>query len=164
MTNPMTSAVTETIMTAGIKHKKSSWSSAAPAINPPFTMRISLACLWAALPALCFAAKRSAKSGFEQYQSQFLSSPPLKLDDAVYDDLTRTPRNYSVVVLLTALEARFGCQLCRDFQPEWDLLARSWARGDKRGESRFVLGTLDFSDGKGTFQKVRSHQRQIEIP
>lgn len=57
-------------------------------------------------------------------------------------------------MLLTALEARFGCQLCRDFQPEWELLAKSWTKADKKGESRLVYGTLDFTDGKGTFQSL----------
>ena len=103
---------------------------------------------------MCLGAKRSDKGSFERYQSQFLASAPLKLDDGAYDELSVIPRNFSSVVLLTALEARFGCQLCKDFQPEWDMLAKSWARGDKRGESRTVFGTLDFTDGKGTFQKV----------
>lgn len=117
-------------------------------------MRLLTSLLCASLPFLCVNAKKAEKGSFERYQSQFLSSPPLKLDDAAYDQLSVTPRNYSTVVLLTALEARFGCQLCKDFQPEWDLLAKSWAREDKRGETRTVFGTLDFTDGKNTFQKV----------
>lgn len=92
---------------------------------------------------------------FAEFHTLSQSSTPLKLDDAVYSELTSAPRNYSAAVLLTALEARFGCQLCRDAQPEWDLLARSWERGDRRGESRIIFGTLDFADGKNTFQKVR---------
>ena len=102
----------------------------------------------------CLEAKRTGSGTFEAYHSKFLSSAPVRLDDASYDELTAVPRNHSVLVLLTALEARFGCQLCRDFQPEWDLVAKSWAKGDKHGESRTLLGTLDFADGKGTFQKV----------
>jgi len=78
----------------------------------------------------------------------------LKLDDSNYEKLTSAPRDYSVVVLLTALEPRFGCQLCRDFQPEWELLAKSWTNGDKKGESRLLYGTLDFTDGKNTFQSL----------
>ena len=106
------------------------------------------------LPAICFGAKRPSIGTFENYHVRSQSSAPLRLDDASYDELTDTPRNHSVVVLLTALEARFGCQLCRDFQPEWDLLGKSWAKGDRHGDSRILLGTLDFADGKGTFQKV----------
>ena len=106
------------------------------------------------LPLAALGAKKPAADKFEEFHSKALSSPPLKLDDATYGKLTSTPRDYSVAVLLTALEVRFGCQLCRDFQPEWDLLAKSWTKGDKKGESRLVYGTLDFVDGKGTFQSV----------
>jgi oligosaccharyltransferase complex subunit gamma len=106
------------------------------------------------LPLAALGAKKPAADKFGQFHSKALSSAPLKLDDATYGKLTSTPRDYSVAVLLTALEVRFGCQLCRDFQPEWDLLAKSWTKGDKKGESRLVYGTLDFVDGKSTFQSV----------
>ena len=110
--------------------------------------------LLTALPLLCFGAKKSSVGTFEKYHARSQIAAPLRLDDASYDELTTVPRNHSVVVLLTALEAKFGCQLCRDFQSEWDLLGRSWAKGDRHGDSRILLGTLDFADGKGTFQKV----------
>lgn len=106
------------------------------------------------LPILCLGAKKPSGATFENYHAKSQSSAPLQLDDASYDELTANPRNHSVVVLLTALEARFGCQLCREFQPEWDLLGKSWAKGDRHGDSRILLGTLDFADGKATFQKL----------
>ena len=106
------------------------------------------------LPATALAARKHAVDKFQQFHSKALSSTPLKLDDTVYGQLTSAPRDYSVAVLLTALESRFGCQLCREFQPEWDLLSKSWTKGDKKGESRLVFGTLDFTDGKNTFQSV----------
>ena len=106
------------------------------------------------LPVSCLGAKRPSGGTFDKYHARSQSSAPLRLDDASYEELTAIPRNHSLVVLLTALEARFGCQLCRDFQPEWDLLGKSWTKGDKHGDSRILLGTLDFADGKGTFQKV----------
>ena len=113
------------------------------------------------LPAAALAAKKPAADKFEQFHTKALASTPLKLDDSVYAKLTAAPRDYSVIVLLTALEARFGCALCREFQPEWDLLSRSWARGDKQGDSRLVFGTLDFVDGKNTFQSVSNCSRSF---
>ncbi|KAI0472849.1 OST3/OST6 family protein [Xylariaceae sp. FL0804] len=104
-----------------------------------------------ALPFGSFAAKKSSVERFDQYHTQALSSSPLKLDDSSYRKLTSTPRDYSVAVLLTALDARFGCELCSKFQPEWSVLAKSWMRGDKSGDSRLILGTLDFSDGRDIF-------------
>lgn len=106
------------------------------------------------LPVAAIAAKKPAVDKFQLFHSKALSSSPLKLDDAIYGQLTSAPRDYSVAVLLTALESRFGCQLCREFQPEWDLLSKSWTKGDKKGESRLIYGTLDFTDGKNTFQSV----------
>jgi oligosaccharyltransferase complex subunit gamma len=114
------------------------------------------------LPLGTLGAKKVTADKFEQFNAKALASAPLKLDDSTYGQLTSTPRDYSVAVLLTALEARFGCQLCRDFQPEWELLAKSWTKGDKKGESRLVYGTLDFIDGKGTFQSVSSESGNIE--
>ncbi|EMC95999.1 hypothetical protein BAUCODRAFT_109760 [Baudoinia panamericana UAMH 10762] len=108
------------------------------------------------LPFTALAVKKSSGDRFQQHFAKQLSNAgPLKLDDKLYGDLTKTPRDYSVAVLLTALEARFGCQLCNEFQPEWELLAKQWTRGDRNGEGRLLFGTLDFMDGKGTFQALQ---------
>ncbi|KAF2237413.1 oligosaccharyl transferas-like protein subunit [Viridothelium virens] len=106
------------------------------------------------LPVAALGAKKSTGDRFKENFGKQISSAPLKLDDDLYKQLTTAPRDYSVAVLLTALEARFGCQLCRDFQPEWEILARSWTKGDKKGDSRLLFGTLDFNDGKATFQSL----------
>ena len=106
------------------------------------------------LPRFCLAAKFDPAKRFDVFHKKALSSTPIKVDDISYNELTSLSRDYSVAVLLTALEARFGCHVCREFQPEWDVLAKSWARGDRQGESRLIYATLDFVDGKNTFQKV----------
>ncbi|PPJ59468.1 hypothetical protein CBER1_02429 [Cercospora berteroae] len=106
----------------------------------------------AILPLSSLAAK--SKSSADRFAVQSAKPQPVKLDDSSYEKLTKAPRDYSVAVLLTALDARFGCQLCHEFQPEWDLLAKSWNNGDKKKESRLVFGTLDFMDGKATFQSM----------
>ena len=117
-------------------------------------MHIFKALIVSLLPLAALGAKKSAVDKFQQFHAKALSSSPLKLDDSTYGKLTTAPRDYSVVVLLTALENRFGCKLCQDFQPEWELLAKSWTKGDKKGESRLIYGTLDFAEGKGTFNAV----------
>ena len=120
-------------------------------------MKLTKSLIGCLLPLTSLAAKKDLGNRFEEYHAKSLASAPLKLDDASYDELTTAPRDFSIAVLLTALEARFGCQLCRDFQPEWDLIGKSWARGDRDGNTRMLYGTLDFVDGKGTFQKVAPH-------
>ncbi|KKY23016.1 putative oligosaccharyl transferase subunit [Phaeomoniella chlamydospora] len=98
------------------------------------------------------ASKASSKDIFQKYHAK--SSGPLELDDALFEELTSAPRDYSFAVILTALDARFGCGICKEFQPEWEILAKSYNKGDKQGEGRLLFGTLDFSNGRNTFQKL----------
>lgn len=91
---------------------------------------------------------------FLEFHKKGLATTPLKLDDASYKKLTAKPRDYSVAVLLTASDPRYGCQMCREFAPEMELLSRQWTKGDKAGDSRLVFGVLDFNDGRDTFMSV----------
>jgi oligosaccharyltransferase complex subunit gamma len=119
-------------------------------------MRFILAALTAlAAAGLSFAEKKSSEQRFNEFCHLARSSPALKLNVASYNSLTATPRDYTAAVLLTALDTRFGCQLCREFQPEWDLVAKSWSKGDRAGESRLLFGTLDFAEGRDVFLSVR---------
>ncbi|KAL4814179.1 hypothetical protein BDW67DRAFT_166318 [Aspergillus spinulosporus] len=103
------------------------------------------------IPATLAAAPTTNK--FEKYQS-ISRLAPIQLNDLTYDDITSKPRDYHVAVILTATEARFGCVLCRDFQPEFDLIARSWNKGSKPDDLKLLFGTLDFRNGKAAFQKL----------
>ncbi|KFH46838.1 Magnesium transporter protein-like protein [Hapsidospora chrysogenum ATCC 11550] len=103
------------------------------------------------LVAGAFAAKKSSAERFQDFHTKSKSSVPLKLSETTYKSLTSTPRDYSAAVLLTALEARFGCQLCQEFQPQYDVLSKSWAKGDPAGDSRLLFSTLDFVDGRDIF-------------
>lgn len=75
------------------------------------------------------------------------------LNDQLFGDLTGPHRNFTSVVLFTALDNRFGCVLCRDFQPEFDVLGNSWHKEHPKSDGLF-FGVLDFSVGKQTFQRL----------
>lgn len=121
-----------------------------PAINHQSKMRVSQLLSALLLPLTALAAKKPV----DTFSRNNAKSYPVKLDDDKFAALTKAPRDFASVILLTALEPRYGCVACQDFHPEWQLLAQSWQKGDKAGESRTVFGTLDFADGKGTFQSV----------
>ena len=118
-------------------------------------MRLLKFLVASALPLLALAAKKPAASKFDGYLSQAVSSSPFEIDDASYSDLTSTPRDYTAAVLLTALDARFGCQLCKMFQPEWEILAKSWMKKDRKGDTKVLFATLDFANGRAAFQKLQ---------
>ncbi|KAJ5150970.1 uncharacterized protein N7482_010222 [Penicillium canariense] len=114
--------------------------------------------LWSALFLLgsvipgVLAAKPS-QDKFQKYQS-LSRSGPVDLDNAAFEELTNGPRDYYAAVILTAMDARYGCLMCREFDPEWDLIARSWNKGNKPDGLKMVFGTLDFDQGKTVFQKL----------
>ncbi|POR37461.1 Magnesium transporter protein 1 [Tolypocladium paradoxum] len=113
-----------------------------------FLATLASAC---AVVAGVLAAQNPSAQRFDNFRRIGQSSPTIQLNDASYKQLTAAPRDYSVAVLLTAVAPRFGCQLCSEFQPEWDIVGRSWTKGDKNAESRLLFGTLDFAEGRDTF-------------
>lgn len=124
-----------------------------------FFSLLALACT----ASVAFAAKSSPEP-FEHYQS-LAGTRSLDLNDDLYEELTGAPRDFHVAVLLTTLEARYGCELCQVFQPEWELVARSWAKGSQSTDIKLLLGTLEFKNGRRIFQKVRAHHclRPVEF-
>lgn len=108
----------------------------------------------AALSLTAVSAKRVASNKFDTYFAKQASSAPFELNEKSYNELTATPRDYSVAVLLTARDAKYACGVCRDFDPEWSIVGRSWQKGDRNGGSRVLLSTLDFDQGRNIFMKV----------
>lgn len=106
----------------------------------------------AALSLTAVVAKKSP-SAFDVY---YKKQSPVTLTEQAYDEITSAPRDYYAAVILTALDVKYACGICREFQPEWDIIARSWRKGDKKGEHRLLFGTLDFDQGKNVFVKVRA--------
>lgn len=113
--------------------------------------------------ALAVKKTDSTEERFNTFHSKSLSSTPLRLTDVTYKSITAAPRDYSVTILLTALDPRYGCDMCQGFQSEWETLAKSWTKGDKKAESRMLFGTLDFTDGRDTFLSV-GHLRNEASP
>ncbi|PHH67390.1 hypothetical protein CDD81_160 [Ophiocordyceps australis] len=115
--------------------------------------------LLAALASACalytstVTAAKSPQQRFNDFKhlEQTTVKGPLVLNDASFQAMTAAPRDFAAAVLLTAKDPRFGCAMCREIQPEWELLGRSWANGDKQGEARMLFATIDFADARDTF-------------
>ncbi|KAI8387500.1 hypothetical protein BD560DRAFT_382710 [Blakeslea trispora] len=77
----------------------------------------------------------------------------VKLNSNTYDRFTEGKRDYGMVVLLTALGSQFNCMPCRQFDPEYELVAKSFS-GTKEKDNLF-FGHLDFQDGQAIYQKLK---------
>jgi len=113
-------------------------------------MRVFQLLTVAALSISSVIAKKSP-SAFDVYRKK---QSPITLNEQAYEEITSAPRDYYAAVILTALDAKYACGICREFQPEWDIIAKSWQKGDKKGEHRLLFGTLDFEQGKNVFVRV----------
>ncbi|KAI1945678.1 oligosaccharyl transferase subunit ost3/OST6 [Ophidiomyces ophidiicola] len=122
-------------------------------------MQLSRGLILLASCGLGFFGAASAATGKADKFQRFYSSSPIDLDDSTYNDMTSKPRDYYAAVILTAMDARYGCQLCRDLQPEWNLLAKSWSKATP--DTRLLFGTLDFDRGKMAFQQLKLHSAPV---
>ncbi|KAF9086801.1 oligosaccharyl transferase subunit ost3/OST6 [Mortierella sp. GBA35] len=75
----------------------------------------------------------------------------IELDSLAFEDVLAKPRNYSMVVLFTAISPEFQCVPCKNFDPEYRLVAAGWSKIPDR--SRIFFGILDFKAGQSIFQK-----------
>lgn len=111
------------------------------------------------LPLSCLGgsprSSSSSSSGQSTTLSRFAAEPfPIQADDDVFFKLTAEPRDAIVAVLMTAVGERYGCAMCVQMQPEWDLLARTWQRADPKAGSGVLFATVDFSRGQKAFSSV----------
>lgn len=116
-------------------------------------MRVLRYLALAALSVTALAAKKVPTGTYEKY-SKLATSAPLELDEQSYVELSTAPRDYTAAILLTALDAKYACGICKEFDPEWSVIARSWHKGDKKGANRMLFGTLDFDKGRNIFIQV----------
>lgn len=88
----------------------------------------------------------------------------LKLNGALFRDLVRAvPRNYSVFVMLTALNPRRGCSICRAAADEYEAVAASWRISGTYGQdpSKMYFTLADFDDASDVFQAVSALPKRV---
>ncbi|KAL7414619.1 putative dolichyl-diphosphooligosaccharide-protein glycotransferase [Mrakia frigida] len=78
----------------------------------------------------------------------------LKLDSASYDELVGGDRDYSVSVVLTAMDPGFKCAPCRTFDPSFRDVSSSWSRLPKDQRSTHIFASLDFQDGQAVYKSL----------
>lgn len=65
-----------------------------------------------------------------------------------------TPRNYSVIVLFTAMAAQRQCHICRHANDEFVIIANSY-RLSQAQSNKLFFASVDFDEGSDVFQMMR---------
>ena len=78
----------------------------------------------------------------------------VKLTSKTFKELVKSPpKNYSVVVMFTALHTSRGCSICKQASEEFQLLANSY-RYSPFYSSKMFFAMVDFDDGNEAFQSM----------
>lgn len=79
---------------------------------------------------------------------------PIWLTDKNFEEVVNGPRDYDVIVLLTAIAPQFGCQFCRVLQPEFEIVANSWHKQHPTGDG-LVFAIADLAKTQGIFKSLQ---------
>lgn len=81
--------------------------------------------------------------------------PVLKFNLQKFRDFVKTtPRNYSVVIMFTALAPARQCAICRHAHDEYTILANSF-RYSQGYSNNLFFAMVDFDEGSDVFQMLR---------
>jgi len=73
----------------------------------------------------------------------------LRLNGNKFRDFVRnSPRNYSIIVMFTALSAQRQCAICKQAHEEYQLVANSW-RYSQQYSNKLFFAMVDFDEGPG---------------
>lgn len=64
------------------------------------------------------------------------------------------PRNYSVIVMLTALQPQRQCSVCKQANDEFTIVANSW-RYSNQFSNKLFFAMVDFDEGSDVFQQLK---------
>jgi oligosaccharyltransferase complex subunit gamma len=133
------------------------------------TMKYTLPIFLLSFLPSCLAALKSQKQQLADLS--VAGKGVINLDSNTFDLLTSPNRDWSVSVLLTALDKKRRCLPCklvrltfiplatnrltnREFDPSWNAVAKAWATVPKEHKDTHFFATLDFDSGPTVFQKV----------
>lgn len=79
----------------------------------------------------------------------------LRLNGDKFRQYVKTsPRNYSVILMLTALQAQRQCTVCRHANEEFTILANSW-RFSQQYCNRLFFAMVDYDEGSDVFANLK---------
>jgi oligosaccharyltransferase complex subunit gamma len=117
-----------------------------------------LFCLLAA-SAVWAAGKKKDTGGLadrvQQLTDLSAKRPVIRLNGNKFRDLVKgSPRNYSMIVMFTALSAQRQCAICKQASDEYQLVANSY-RYSPAFSNRLFFAMVDFDEGPDVFQSMK---------
>merc|ERR1712038_1760641 len=115
--------------------------------------------------ALVSSAKKESGDALADKVSQLMDlsakQPVIKLNGNKFKDFVRSaPRNYSIVVMFTALSAQRQCAICKQAAAEYELVANSY-RYSQFYSNKMFFAMVDFDEGPDVFQSMKLNSAPV---
>jgi len=92
----------------------------------------------------------------EQLTEWSLKKPVVKLNYEKFKHYVKSaPRNYTIVVMLTALNPQRQCQVCKPANEEYQMLAQSW-RYSAQFSNKLFFTMVDYDDAPDVFKMLNT--------
>jgi len=89
----------------------------------------------------------------EKLNEMIAAEPLLKYDSKAFEKFVEGPRNFSTILMLTAVSGQQNCEPCRLLLPEFQIAANSWAA--LKHPSRMYFAMVDYQSGTEVFNKLK---------
>lgn len=91
--------------------------------------------------------------------------PVIRMNVQKFNDLVKgTPRNYSVIVMFTALSAQRGCAICGPANDEFSIVANSFRFNSQIYSNKLFFALVDFDECGSIFQSVKPFKNHLKLP
>ena len=123
-----------------------------------YTMKLALLGLFLVASVLGQASKKKEAAALAEKVQQLVDlsakRPVIRLNGNKFRDYVRnSPRNYSIVVMFTALSAQRQCAICKQASEEYQIVANSYRYSQQYSDNLF-FAMVDFDEGPDVFQVI----------
>ena len=77
------------------------------------------------------------------------------------DYVKSSPRNYSIVVMFTALASQRQCGICKQAYDEYTIVANSFRYTSSFAENKLFFAMVDFDEGSDVFQTMKLNSAPV---
>lgn len=123
---------------------------------------------WFLLISLCAISDVLSKDDIltekiQQLTDWSLKKPVVRLNSERFKHFVKTaPRNYSMIIMLTALAPQRQCAVCKQAHDEYQIVAQSY-RYSSAFSNRVFFGMVDFDEGSDVFQYLKLNSAPVFI-
>jgi len=104
----------------------------------------------------CFTKDDLLSEKIEQLTEWSLKKPVIRLNFEKFKHYVKSaPRNYTIVVMLTALNPNRECQICKPANDEYQIVAQSW-RYSAQFSNKLFFAMVDFDEASDVFKMLNT--------